>query len=402
MAGQKHPAGKHFMGQSCQIDDNLGMPTPHRVIALQPERPASPLAQALPVLDGAVPNTPNHVTDRWQRPLHDLRISVTDRCNFRCTYCMPRQVFGPDHAFLQHSALLSFEEIERLCRLMLPLGVRKLRLTGGEPLMRKQLDRLVAALAPLQSSKGQPIDLAMTTNGVLLPKHAQALKRAGLQRLSISMDALDDATFKRMSDTSLSVREVLAGIESAQHAGFADIKVNMVVQRGVNDHQIVPMAKHFRHSGIELRFIEFMDVGNTNGWQHADVVSAQHIQDTLHAHFPLQPLPARNPHETAKRFGYADGAGSVGFIASVTQAFCGNCNRLRLSTDGQLFTCLFASQGSDVKTALRNGSSDKALQAQLARLWSQRSDRYSEQRGQTAAAASALPASRIEMSYIGG
>jgi len=381
------------------------MPTSHRVIALQPERAASPHVQALPALDGAVPHAPSLVRDQWQRPLHDLRISVTDRCNFRCTYCMPRQVFGPDHAFLQQSALLSFEEIERISRLMLPLGVRKLRLTGGEPLMRKQLDRLVAALAPMQTTEGERVDVAMTTNGVLLAKHAQDLKRAGLQRLTISMDALDDAIFKRMSDTSLSVRDVLAGIEAAQSAGFAGIKVNMVVQRGVNENQIVPMAQHFRNSGIELRFIEFMDVGTTNGWQHADVVSAQQIQAMLHAHFPLQALPARNPHDTAKRFAYTDGAGSVGFIASVTQAFCGNCNRLRLSTDGQLFTCLFATQGTDVKTALRNGTSDEALQAQLARLWSQRTDRYSEQRGQAAANASApasASSSRIEMSYIGG
>jgi cyclic pyranopterin phosphate synthase len=304
---------------------------------------------------------------------------------------------------MAQSALLSFEEIERISRLMLPLGVKKLRLTGGEPLMRKQLDRLIAALAALRTPQGAPVDLAMTTNASLLAQHAASLKQAGLQRLTISLDALDDAIFQRMNDAQVNVAQVLGGIEAAQKAGFEHIKVNMVVQRGVNDKQIIPMAQHFRHSGIELRFIEFMDVGTTNGWQSGDVFSAQAIQAQLQAHYPLQALPPRHVSDTAMRYAYADGAGTVGFIASVTQAFCGHCNRLRLSTDGQLFTCLFATQGTDLKEALRSGMPDAELQARLAKLWSSRQDRYSELREQHRATAGTPHApARVEMSYIGG
>lgn len=345
--------------------------------------------------------TAKPVSDQLGRPLQDLRISVTDRCNFRCTYCMPRHVYGPGHRFMAQSALLSFEEIERISRLMLPLGVKKLRLTGGEPLMRKQLDRLIAALAPLQTPEGQPVDLAMTTNASLLNQQATALKQAGLNRLTISLDALDDGIFQRMNDAGVSVSQVLHGIDAAQKAGFQHIKVNMVVQKGVNEHQILPMARHFRHSGIELRFIEYMDVGTTNGWQHTQVFSAQDMQAQLQSHFPLQALPPTHPGDTARRYAYTDGAGTVGFIASVTQAFCGQCNRLRLSTDGQLFTCLFATQGTDLRSALRSGITDTDLQARLAQLWASRQDRYSELRHTQAVTTHPTPA-RVEMSYIGG
>jgi GTP 3',8-cyclase len=370
-----------------------------RVIPLHPATPSVRGLPPAPVLH----NTAQPLLDQLHRPLQDLRISVTDRCNFRCTYCMPRHVYGPGHRFMAQSALLSFEEIERISRLMLPLGVKKLRLTGGEPLMRKQLDRLIAALAALPTPHGDPVDLAMTTNASLLAQHATALKQAGLQRLTISLDALDDAIFQRMNDAQVNVAQVLGGIEAAQKAGFERIKVNMVVQRGVNEGQIVPMARHFRHSGIELRFIEFMDVGTTNGWQSSDVFSAQAIQAQLQAHFPLHALPPRHVSDTAMRYAYADGAGTVGFIASVTQAFCGHCNRLRLSTDGQLFTCLFATQGTDLKEALRSGMPDTELQARLATLWSSRQDRYSELREQHRATAGTPTAqARVEMSYIGG
>lgn len=370
-----------------------------RVIPLHPATPSVRGLPPAPVLH----HTARPLLDQLHRPLQDLRISVTDRCNFRCTYCMPRHVYGPGHRFMAQSALLSFEEIERISRLMLPLGVKKLRLTGGEPLMRKQLDRLIAALAALRTPQGEQVDLAMTTNASLLAQHAASLKQAGLQRLTISLDALDDAIFQRMNDAQVNVAQVLGGIVAAQKAGFERIKVNMVVQRGVNDNQIVPMARHFRHSGIELRFIEFMDVGTTNGWQSGDVFSAQAILAQLQAHYPLQALPPRHVSDTAMRYAYADGAGTVGFIASVTQAFCGHCNRLRLSTDGQLFTCLFATQGTDLKEALRSGMPDTELQARLAQLWSSRQDRYSELRELHRATAGMPTAqARVEMSYIGG
>ncbi len=335
--------------------------------------------------------------DLLNRPLHDLRISVTDRCNFRCTYCMPRHVYGPGHRFLGQSALLSFEEIERISRLLVPLGVRKLRLTGGEPLMRKQLDRLVAVLAAIETPDGSPIEMAMTTNASLLATHATALKLAGLDRITVSLDALDEAIFQRMNDASTSVRQVLGGIEAAQRAGFDHIKVNMVVQRGVNDEQILPMVNHFRHTGIELRFIEYMDVGATNGWHTQDVLSAHDMRNHIETQHALKPLVNQQAGDTAQRFALADGSGTLGFIASVTQAFCSSCSRLRLSTDGKLFTCLFATQGTDIKSALRSGATDAQLQVQLTQLWRQRQDRYSQLRGTTPASQQ-----RVEMSYIGG
>ncbi len=372
------------------------MSNQQRVIAILPEGDdihPLPLAKGLTTsADGS-----SNPRDLLNRPLQDLRISVTDRCNFRCTYCMPRHVYGPRHRFLDQSALLSFEEIERISRLLVNLGVRKLRLTGGEPLMRKQLDRLVAALAAITSPGGAPIEVAMTTNASLLATHAAALKRAGLHRITVSLDALDETIFQRMNDASTSVSQVLGGIEAAQRAGFNHIKVNMVVQQGVNDAQILPMVNHFRHTDIELRFIEYMDVGSTNGWQTNDVLSAYDMRKRIETQHALLPIAAKQAGDTAQRYALADGSGNLGFIASVTQAFCDSCNRLRLSTDGKLFTCLFATQGTDIKTALRTDATDAQLQAQLNQLWKQRQDRYSQLRG-----SAPVSSQRVEMSYIGG
>ncbi len=335
--------------------------------------------------------TPEPVRDVFARPLQDLRISVTDRCNFRCTYCMPRALFGADHAFLSRSALLSFEEIFKLAGALVPLGVNKLRLTGGEPLLRRDLERLVAQLARFQG-----VELAMTTNGVLLPRKAVALRQAGLDRLTVSLDALDDATFMRMNDANTSVRDVLAGIEAAQQAGFEHLKINAVIRRGVNEHAVLDLARYFRSTGLTVRFIEYMDVGATNGWQPTDVFSAQDILALLRQQWALEPVTS-NPHAVAQVYRYGDGAGEVGVIASVTQPFCRHCSRLRLSTDGKLFTCLFASEGFDVKTLLRSGMTEDELTNRLRLLWQQRTDQYSQLRFQ---------APRLhrpqEMSYLGG
>jgi cyclic pyranopterin phosphate synthase len=338
--------------------------------------------------------------DTLRRPLRDLRISVTDRCNFRCGYCMPREVYGPGHRFMPHATLLSFEEIERTSRLFLQLGVRKLRLTGGEPLMRKDLDQLVAKLASLRTLDNTPPEIALTTNGALLAPRAQALKDAGLQRITISLDALDNATFQRMSDSAIHVDQVLGGIDAALKVGLGPVKVNMVVQKGVNDDQIAPMARHFRHTGVELRFIEYMDVGHTNGWRMDQVLPSVQVQALLQAHFDLVPASPQHPSDTARRMKHADGSGTVGFISSVTQAFCGDCNRLRLSTDGRLYTCLFTSQGHDLRAALRGDDTDAVLLQRLAALWQTRADQYSALRAQ--AKPLAATADRIEMSYIGG
>jgi cyclic pyranopterin phosphate synthase len=355
-------------------------------------------ASALPAPSDWKTSTP--LIDTLDRPLRDLRISVTDRCNFRCGYCMPREVYGPGHRFMPHAALLSFEEIERTSRLFLQLGVRKLRLTGGEPLMRKDLHQLVAKLAALRTLDNTPPEIALTTNGALLAPRAQALKEAGLQRITISLDALDNATFQRMSDSAIHVDQVLGGIDAALTAGLGPIKVNMVVQRGVNDDQILPMTRHFRNTGVELRFIEYMDVGHTNGWRMDQVLPSAKVQAMLQTHFDLVPAPARHPSDTARRLAHADGSGTLGFISSVTQAFCGDCNRLRLSTDGRLYTCLFTSQGHDLRDALRGGDTDSTLLRRLASLWQTRSDQYSALRGQ--ATPLVHPADRVEMSYIGG
>ncbi|MFC3339421.1 GTP 3',8-cyclase MoaA [Paracandidimonas soli] len=340
---------------------------------------------------------PGHLVDALSRPLRDLRISVTDRCNFRCSYCMPREVFDKEHVFLPQSSLLSFEEITRVARAGVALGIRKFRLTGGEPLMRRHLERLIEQLAQLRTPEGEPVELAMTTNGAMLARKAAALKEAGLHRVTVSLDALDDTLFRQMSDGSASVHDVLEGIEAAANAGLAPVKVNMVVRKGLNEAQILPMARHFRGSGHILRFIEFMDVGNTNGWNLREVVSCSEIHDAIHAEYPLEPVPSSYRGEVAQRWRYVDGAGEIGIISSVTNPFCGDCTRARLSPEGKLFLCLFANRGHDLRTLLRNGASDEALAAQLASIWIPRNDRYSEIRGKATA-----QTQKIEMSYIGG
>ena len=340
------------------------------------------------------------VVDRLQRPLRDLRISVTDRCNFRCTYCMPREVFGKDFAFLPRAELLSFEEITRLARIAVDLGVRKLRLSGGEPLLRHDLERLIEQLAALRTPDGKALEIAMTTNGVLLGRKASALRDAGLTRLTVSLDGLSDATFQRMSDSPVPVARVLEGIAAAQASGLTPLKVNMVVRRGINEHEIVPLARHFRHSGVIVRFIEYMDVGSSNGWRLDEVVPAHEVLARIGAEFPLLAIDPNYHGEVAQRWAYADGGGEIGVIASVTQAFCHACSRLRLSTDGRLYTCLFATSGTDLRDPLRRGADDADLAARIADTWRARQDRYSALRhAETAAPANGK---RIEMSYIGG
>ena len=341
----------------------------------------------------------NAVSDTLNRPLRDLRISVTDRCNLRCTYCMPRDVFGKDFVFLPRAELLSFEEIHRLAAVFVRLGVRKLRLSGGEPLLRHGVERLIEKLATLRTDADQTIEIAMTTNGLLLPKKAQALKDAGLSRLTVSLDGLSDATFQRMSDTRAPVAAVLDGIAAAQAAGLTPLKINTVVKRGANEHEILPLVRHFRHSGIILRFIEFMDVGSTNGWRMDDVVTAQEILATIDSHYPIQAVGSNYDGEVAKRWSYADGGGEIGVIASVSQAFCRDCSRVRLATDGKLYTCLFATDGLDLREPLRRNASDATLGGLIVDAWARRGDRYSELRH----AATVQPLRRkIEMSYIGG
>ena len=351
---------------------------------------------------------PGTLRDARGRPLRDLRISVTDRCNFRCTYCMPKEVFGNDYPYLPHAALLSFEEITRLARLFTTLGVHKLRLTGGEPLLRKNIERLIAQLSALRTPEGRPLDITLTTNGALLARKAAALKAAGLSRVTVSLDGLDDAVFRRMNDVDFPVAKVLAGIEAARAAGLAPIKVNMVVKRGTNEHEILPMARHFRGSGIALRFIEFMDVGATNRWRMDQVLPSAEVLELLRSEFALLPLAHSAVGETAERWGYAgaDGRhdprlGEIGLISSVTRAFCGDCNRARLSTEGQVFLCLFAGQGYDLRALLRGGASDEQIAGAIAAIWQGRSDRYSELRA-SLPPESRAGARRIEMSYIGG
>jgi cyclic pyranopterin phosphate synthase len=330
--------------------------------------------------------------DTLHRPLRDLRISVTDRCNFRCVYCMPRDVFGRDYAFLPRAELLAFEEIERLARIFASRGVEKIRLTGGEPLLRRDLDTLVALLARIPG-----LDLTLTTNGVLLPAKAQALADAGLQRVTVSLDSLDDDVFRAMNDADVPVARVLAGIDAAHTAGLAPVKVNTVVKRGLNEDSVLPLARHFRGTGVVLRFIEFMDVGATNGWRLDEVVPAAEIVAAIDAEWPLDPVEPDYRGEVANRYRYRDGAGEIGLIASVTQPFCRDCTRARISADGTLYTCLFASSGHDLRAPLREGASDAELGAAIDGIWSGRADRYSELRS---AKTPARP--RVEMSYIGG
>jgi len=331
--------------------------------------------------------------DTRGRPLHDLRISVTDRCNFRCVYCMPRAVFGRDHAFLPRAELLTFEEIARLVAIFIRLGVEKVRLTGGEPLVRRELPSLVEMLSATPGVR----DLTLTTNGVLLAEHAAGLKAAGLDRVTISLDADDDETFMRMNDAGVPVSRVLAGIEAAEAAGLGPIKLNMVVKRGWNEHALLPMARRFRGTGRVLRFIEYMDVGHSNGWRLDEVISADEILATIGAEFPLEPMTPTHPGEVAERYRYLDGGGEIGVIASVSRPFCGDCSRARLSADGQLYTCLFATSGHDLRALLRGGASEAGLEAELRRIWAVRDDRYSEIRS-----AETVTLPKVEMSYIGG
>jgi len=374
-----------------------------RVIPLVDHRTA-----ALPVPHAPMPAPAGTLLDARGRPLRDLRISITDRCNFRCGYCMPKDVFDSNYVYLPHAALLSFEEITRLARLFVARGVGKLRLTGGEPLLRKGLETLIGQLAALRGPDGAAPDITLTTNGALLARKARALKAAGLNRVTVSLDGLQDAVFRRMNAVDFPVAGVLAGIEAAQTAGLAPVKVNMVVKRGTNEDQILPMARHFRGSGVVLRFIEYMDVGATNGWRMDQVVPSAEVLRRLRADHALTPLSASAPGETAERWGYvgADSRhdpalGEVGFISSVTQAFCGDCNRARLSMDGKLFLCLFASQGYDLRALLRGGAGDEPIDAVLAAIWQGRADRYSELRASLPPEA-AQGRRRVEMSYIGG
>jgi len=330
--------------------------------------------------------------DTLARPLHDLRISVTDRCNFRCVYCMPKEVFGREHKFLGRGALLTFEEIERLARVFATLGVRKLRLTGGEPLVRRDVEELVLRLARIEG-----MDLTLTTNGSLLAAKASALAAAGLKRITVSLDSLDEATFRRMNDVDFPVERVLAGIAAAAAAGLRPVKVNMVVRRGLNEGSVLEMARHFRGSGHILRFIEYMDVGHTNGWRLDDVVPAREILATVSREWPLEPADPSYRGEVASRYRYADGQGEIGIIASVTRAFCADCTRARLSAEGGLYTCLFATAGTDLRGLLRGGATDEALTAAIRGVWERRADHYSELRSSETAGLA-----KIEMSFIGG
>jgi cyclic pyranopterin phosphate synthase len=331
--------------------------------------------------------------DTLGRPLRDLRISVTDRCNFRCVYCMPKEVYGRDHVFLDRRELLSFEEIARVARVFVGLGVAKLRITGGEPLVRRDLEHLIELLAPLGA------DLTLTTNGALLPQKAEALARAGLNRITVSLDSLDDATFRALNDVDFPVARVLDGIDAAAAAGLP-VKVNCVVKRGVNDGEVVALAERFRGTGHTLRFIEYMDVGSTNGWRLDDVVPAAEIVAALDAAYGVEPVEPGYRGEVARRWRYTDGAGEVGAIASVTQPFCGDCTRARLSAEGRLFTCLFAVRGTDLRAIVRGGASDGELREAIAGVWTRRADRYSELRTRATERPDDLP--KVEMSYIGG
>ncbi|MBA4254609.1 MAG: GTP 3',8-cyclase MoaA [Polaromonas sp.] len=395
------------------------------------ERVIPLIDQRMRTLVAALPTQPIQanglLADGLGRPLRDLRISVTDRCNFRCSYCMPKEVFDKDHPYLPHSALLSFEEITRVARSFVAHGVQKIRLTGGEPLLRKHIEVLIAQLAELRTPDGLPLDLTLTTNGSLLRKKARALKDAGLHRVTVSLDGLDDAVFRRMNDVDFPVAEVLDGLQAARDVGLgapvnggpSGLKINMVVKRGTNDHEILPMARHFRGSGMVLRFIEYMDVGATNGWRMDEVMPSAEVVRHIHAEMPLVQLEPSAPGETAERWGYvgANGQhdpalGEIGVISSVTQAFCGDCNRARLSTEGKLFMCLFATEGHDLRSLIRgtpapDGSlhapaTEAELASAIGRIWQGRTDRYSQLRASLPPDATVGTGKRIEMSYIGG
>ncbi len=332
------------------------------------------------------------ITDTFNRPLRDLRISITDRCNFRCVYCMPKEIFGPDYQFLHRDQILTFEEITRLAGIFVDHGISKIRLTGGEPLVRRDLPVLVGMLAKIPD-----LDLTLTTNGALLAKQARALKEAGLQRVTVSLDSLDNATFKAMNDVDFPVQKVIEGMDVASQVGLGPIKVNMVVKRSMNETSILPMARYFREKGYILRFIEYMDVGHSNGWRMEEVVPAAEIIKIINADMPLEPLDPNYRGEVAERWRYKDGSGEIGVIASVTQAFCRTCTRARLTAEGKLFTCLFGIKGFDLREMVRGGASDEDISQAIARVWSKRTDRYSEIRSEQTVS---LP--KVEMSHIGG
>jgi len=356
---------------------------------------------SLPVVPAQLVAPSGELRDSLHRPLGDLRISVTDRCNFRCSYCMPKEVFDRNYAFLPQSSLLSFEEITRLAALFVAHGVTKIRLTGGEPLLRRDLERLVAMLAALATADGTPLDLTLTTNGSLLERKAAALRAAGLGRVTVSLDALDDAIFRHMNDADFPVADVLRGIDAAERAGLGPIKVNMVVKRGTNDQEILPMARHFRGRDVALRFIEYMDVGATNGWRMDEVLPSAEVVRRIATEFPLEAMPASAPGETAESWRYADrSGGEIGTISSVTRAFCHDCNRARLSTEGKLFLCLFATHGHDLRALLRGDCDDAQIAAAIGLVWNERDDRYSELRG--AGAPELAGERKVEMHYIGG
>ena len=343
-------------------------------------------------------STSKAVQDRLHRPLRDLRISVTDRCNFRCVYCMPREIFGPGYAFLPRKDLLTLEEIARVAQVFAALGMRKVRITGGEPLIRRNLEHLIEMINATEGVQ----DISLTTNGSMLTAdRAVSLKQAGLKRLTISLDALDDATFKSINDVDYPASRVLDGIDNARAAGFSDIKVNAVVRRGLNEHAVLDLAKHFRHSGCIVRFIEYMDVGETNGWNLDDVIPAADLVDRIDALYPLEAVSPNYPGEVAKRWRYRDGAGEIGFITSVTQSFCGECSRARLSAVGELYTCLFGTQGHDLRSLLRSGADDAQLLQAVSGIWQKREDRYSELRA-TATPVPVTGQAKVEMSHIGG
>jgi GTP 3',8-cyclase len=355
---------------------------------------------AVPAIPSRLEAPTGFVADTLARPLQDLRISITDRCNFRCVYCMPSAVFDKDYAFLPQTSLLSFEEITRIAKIFVAHGVGKIRLTGGEPLLRKHVEKLIEMLSALKTPDGRELDLTLTTNGSVLARKAQALKDAGLKRVTVSLDSLDDATFKRMNDVDFPVAEVLRGLDVAHKVGLGPIKVNMVVKGGMNDQEIVPMARYFKNSPFILRFIEYMDVGASNGWKMDEVVPSAEVVRRISAEMPLEEIAPNYSGETAGRWRHVDGGGEIGVISSVTQAFCSDCTRARLSTEGKLYTCLFATGGHDLRALLRGGKSDEEISTVIAHLWRARGDRYSELR--SAATDLDAGAKKVEMSYIGG
>jgi cyclic pyranopterin phosphate synthase len=380
----------------------------HRVIPLMDQRPGGLAVPSAAFAHSTRLAANGLVADTLGRNLRDLRISVTDRCNFRCNYCMPKEVFGTDYPYLKHADLLTFEEITRVARVFVAHGVQKIRLTGGEPLLRKNLEQLVEQLATLRTPDGQALDLTLTTNGSLLKRKAQSLKDAGLSRVTVSLDGLDDAVFRSMNDVDFPVADVLEGIEAAHAAGLKSIKINMVVKRGTNEQQILPMARHFKGSGMVLRFIEYMDVGATNGWRMNEVMPSAEVVRLIQSELPLVQLAPSNLGETAERWGYANAtgqhdktAGEIGVVSSVTQAFCGDCNRGRLSTEGQLYLCLFAGQGYDLRSLVRSQATEGDLQSAIGHIWQGRGDRYSELRSALGPDTGAA-VKRVEMSYIGG